>query len=54
MFEANKPDNNYSAINTKITNLLNLPVETNLPPISKVFVGYPSSSQVAERSCEDK
>ena len=36
MFEANKPDDNYSAINTEITNLLNLPVETYLPPISKV------------------
>ena len=34
--ETNKPDDNYSAINTEITNLKNLPVETYLRPISKV------------------
>lgn len=38
---------------------MNLPAEpppeiTKQPPLVKVFVGYPASSRVLERSCEDK
>lgn len=38
LFEANEPYDNYSAVNREITNLMNLPVEAYLPPISKMSV----------------
>ncbi|KXJ27193.1 hypothetical protein AC249_AIPGENE17609 [Exaiptasia diaphana] len=48
--------NEYEAIDDHISSLMNLPVEifSTQPPLVKVFVGYPGSSRVSDRSCEDK